>query len=105
MTTQRSTSGASKFALLAVGLPALTIAHARFAEDAAAPAAAASAAVAQATPAAPATPAKPKLKHTPNTAEVQPETNNALVNAEADQVATPPEQLSSQAKSKGLIAD
>src|SRR5262245_53356139 len=106
MTTQRSTSGASKLALLAVGLPALTIATAAFADDAAAPAAApaaASAAVAQAAPATPATTAKPKLKHTPNVAEVQPETNNALVNAEADQVATPPAPLSSQAKSQGLI--
>ncbi|AUT70675.1 OprD family outer membrane porin [Paraburkholderia hospita] len=107
MTTQRSTSGASKFALLAVGLPALTIATAALADDAVAPAvpAAASAAVAQAAPASPTAPAKPKLKHTPNVAEVQPETNNALVNAEADQAVTPPAPLSSQAKSKGLIAD
>ena len=107
MTTQRSTSGASKFALLAVGLPALTIATAALADDAVAPAvpAAASAAVAQAAPASPTAPAKPKLKHTPNVAEVQPETNNALVNAEADQAVTPTAPLSSQAKSKGLIAD
>ncbi|MBP0589742.1 OprD family outer membrane porin [Paraburkholderia sp. LEh10] len=106
MTTQRSTSGASKLALLAMGLPALTIATAALAEDAAAPAAA-SAAVAQAAPAAQATPAaKPKAKPAATTvAQAQPETNNAVVNAEATQAVTPPEQLSSQAKSNGLVAD
>ncbi len=113
MTTQRSTSGASKLALLAVGLPALTIATAALADDAAAPAAA-SVAVAQTAPAAPAAPAaqakpaKPKAKAAPTTVaqgQPQPQTDNALVNAEADQAVTPPENMSSQAKSKGLVAD
>ncbi|MEM5433777.1 OprD family outer membrane porin [Paraburkholderia diazotrophica] len=108
MTTQRTTSGASTLALLAIGLPALTMATSALADDAAAPAAA-SAAVAQTAPqtAAQTTPA-PQAKAKPaatTLAQATPETNNAVVNAEATQAVTPPEQLSSQAKSKGLVAD
>lgn len=104
MTTQRSLSGAKSLAALAIGLPALTMASTAFADDAAAPAAA-SAAVAQTAPA-PKAKAKPATTVAQNTQQnATPDTNNAIVNAEATQTVTPQQPLSSQAKSNGLIAD
>ncbi|RDK03046.1 OprD family outer membrane porin [Paraburkholderia lacunae] len=106
-------SGAATFFYFALTLPALTAAASAYADDGAPqpttspsnPQALAqtlppSAQVSQAVPA-----GKRRAEQGGTVRTDQPDTTSALVNAEADQAVTPPTPPSSQASSKGFIAD